>query len=64
MYICLDFISFFFLFLQENVCPTVISTAYEDEFKKDMLSLKVCDDLISMMCFKVDTSGQTQSIIL
>lgn len=34
---------YLFIFLQENVCPTVISTMYEDEFKRDMLSLKVCD---------------------
>nr|XP_046238247.1 cysteine--tRNA ligase, mitochondrial [Scatophagus argus] len=26
---------------EENVCPSVISRMYEDEFKKDMLSLKV-----------------------
>ncbi|KAM3584946.1 uncharacterized protein V6R79_003303 [Siganus canaliculatus] len=26
---------------EENVCPTVISKMYEDEFKRDMLSLKV-----------------------
>ena len=26
---------------QENVSPSIISSAYEDEFKKDMLSLKV-----------------------
>ncbi len=39
------------LVLQENVSPAVIAAMYEDEFKRDMLSLKVCAEVITNVFF-------------
>lgn len=50
--------------LQENVSPTMIARLYEDEFKRDMLSLKVCPKVMDHIaylvsfCLNVDPPGR------